>query len=663
MIERENVGPRHGERNRVPVILTPDRESAKGSSGSKNRLSGYPGQTRRDTRKAVATQQELQNRDPPPAPDQGQGQRLGAEPGAITLRLKWPGHRENYRKAAKSAFETGIYQNRVWNDNNRAYLVLNNRESKNYHWRCESPRARESPSAPVLNPTAAPRAEIHPRRSTTAHTTRNVGTPVANLTLPAMKTPFYLPPDLVREMKSHAPPEGHQPVERAIELLEIGLKARSELSRRPSPAVIQEVDLRNCLASWPYDPAFNVLLSSGADGRQIILVRQPMGLQQFEMDGRPDGCRVRGEETVLHFQHARLDAARRTLPAMPFELTAGDCAELFREASSFYDRLVMLLDMKDWTRVKRDAHQILRLLEFIGQHACCAEGRVLLEPWHPHILRIDIVANAMAELDQGEFPNALPTTRDTIGLPETLDDGSHDIETATRALMENVGGLVSQPPVAQPPVSRPPAFQPHDEAGFLRQNDFWTVRYHGQFALLKSNKGMESLAFLLRSPGREFHVSDLVACDSEASSSRPAAIPSCRLHGDQGQLVLTSRHDGTPLLDPQAKAECKRRLDDLREQEDESERFNDPDRSATARAEINAIAEYLADATGLGGRDRKTSFEAERARCAVTKRIKQAIQRIADAIPPLGHHLSARIKTGYFCSYTPHPDRPVSWRF
>jgi non-specific serine/threonine protein kinase len=75
------------------------------------------------------------------------------------------------------------------------------------------------------------------------------------------------------------------------------------------------------------------------------------------------------------------------------------------------------------------------------------------------------------------------------------------------------------------------------------------------------------------------------------------------------------------------------------------------------------IAQHLAFAIGLGGRDRKTSSEAERARCAVTKRIKQSIQKIGDAIPALGHHLTARIKTGYFCSYNPHPDRPVTWKF
>src|SRR6266446_10954076 len=54
---------------------------------------------------------------------------------------------------------------------------------------------------------------------------------------------------------------------------------------------------------------------------------------------------------------------------------------------------------------------------------------------------------------------------------------------------------------------------------------------------------------------------------------------------------------------------------------------------------------------------------AERARSAVTKCIKKAIRKICEAIPSLGYHLAVRIKTGYFCSYNPHPDRPVAWKF
>lgn len=60
------------------------------------------------------------------------------------------------------------------------------------------------------------------------------------------------------------------------------------------------------------------------------------------------------------------------------------------------------------------------------------------------------------------------------------------------------------------------------------------------------------------------------------------------------------------------------------------------------------------DSIGLEGSDRKTS-SAERARCAVNKRIKKAIQKIAETIPTLGHHLTARIKTGLLLLLHPAP--------
>lgn len=114
-------------------------------------------------------------------------------------------------------------------------------------------------------------------------------------------------------------------------------------------------------------------------------------------------------------------------------------------------------------------------------------------------------------------------------------------------------------------------------------------------------------------------------------------------------------------LDGQAKAECKSRLNELRQDLNEAERFNDPQCQTKAQNKIQATANYLASAAGLGESDRKTYSDAERARSALTKCIKKAIQKIADAIPPLGSHLAARIQTGYFCSCKPHPERPVNW--
>jgi len=88
-----------------------------------------------------------------------------------------------------------------------------------------------------------------------------------------------------------------------------------------------------------------------------------------------------------------------------------------------------------------------------------------------------------------------------------------------------------------------------------------------------------------------------------------------------------------PVLDAKAKAELKSRVNHLRQELNEAERFNDPHRKTRNENELHAIAEYLASAFGIGGRDRKTSSDAERARSAVTKCIKKAIEKMETLSP------------------------------
>jgi hypothetical protein len=411
-------------------------------------------------------------------------------------------------------------------------------------------------------------------------------------------------------------------------------------------------DLLDFLKGWLYDPDNDVCFARGANGRDIIMVRQPMGLDQYEVDGRPDGQRMHGVETVLDFHRARIRTQELTGAAPAFELTAKDCAELFHEATIYYHRLTFLFRLKDWTRAERDAEQILRLLEFVRQHAQCAEDRVQLDPWRPRIARIHAAAQAMILLDKRQIREARETARVAIGLPGAADNGLPDHGEFAAVLLESVRGVLATGRVL-------PA---NAEVSFIRQDDYWTIRYHGHTAFLKSTRGLHCLACLLRTPGREFHVCELLANLPEASTAASAFHARGGLRGDGVPLVMARLNDASPILDAQTKAESKRRLHDLRQELAESEQCNDPSRAAKAQEEMNAIAQLLASAVGLGGRDRKTSCEAERARCAVTKRIKQAIQKIGDAMPALAHHLTARIKTGYFCSYNPHPDHPMEWK-
>jgi hypothetical protein len=225
---------------------------------------------------------------------------------------------------------------------------------------------------------------------------------------------------------------------------------------------------------------------------------------------------------------------------------------------------------------------------------------------------------------------------------------------------KNITALHSRKSITRSPlflqggVQRPP-----EESLFVQKGDYWMIRYQGQVAILKSTRGLTYLAYLLRRPARDVHVSEFLPT--------PIDLPAPALLGRSwevgGHAVTAGLQDAGPILDSQAKAEYRRRIYELRKDADEAERFNDSYRVARARDEMDAIAEQLAAAVGLGGRGRRSSLGAERTRSAVTKRIKDAINRIAEVIPPLGWHLAARIRTGYFCSYNPRPDRPVAWKF
>jgi predicted ATPase len=192
---------------------------------------------------------------------------------------------------------------------------------------------------------------------------------------------------------------------------------------------------------------------------------------------------------------------------------------------------------------------------------------------------------------------------------------------------------------------------------FRREGQYWTVCYEGSVVRVKDAKGLRYLSRLLVDPGREFHVADLEAADRQAE--RPA--PSGSLAGVAELHTRPDLGDAGELLDARAKAEYKARLDELQAELDEAERFNDPTRADRAQAERDFLVHELARAVGLGGRDRKAASHAERARLNVTRAIHAAMANLGRANPSLGQHLSATIRTGRYCSYTPDPRAPIRW--
>ena len=189
------------------------------------------------------------------------------------------------------------------------------------------------------------------------------------------------------------------------------------------------------------------------------------------------------------------------------------------------------------------------------------------------------------------------------------------------------------------------------------EGEYWLIGFAGESFRLKDVKGLHYLAHLLRHPGSEFHVLDLAAAGQGAGA---ASVPISAAREDDLHRARPS--DTGPILDEQAKTAYRTRLRELEEELAEATSWADPVRAARARQEMQFLADELAAAVGLGGRDRPAGSAAERARVNITRAIKAALSRIRAHSPALADHLDTTIHTGTFCSYTPDPRAPITWR-
>jgi len=187
------------------------------------------------------------------------------------------------------------------------------------------------------------------------------------------------------------------------------------------------------------------------------------------------------------------------------------------------------------------------------------------------------------------------------------------------------------------------------EHAFRRDGEVWTLAYRGREVRMRDSKGLRDLHALLARPGTAVAALDLA---TPPAGIAPAGAPA-------GPDVLHPPSDTGEVIDAQARAAYRQRLRELDEAAAEADAAADIERSARIAAERDALVEALTGAYGLGSRVRRSGSAAERARTAVTARIRDAIRRIGDAHPDLGRHLARSVRTGTFCAY--EPDQPVRW--
>jgi len=187
--------------------------------------------------------------------------------------------------------------------------------------------------------------------------------------------------------------------------------------------------------------------------------------------------------------------------------------------------------------------------------------------------------------------------------------------------------VVQGVPAASAPAPAKPAPQ---DLTMVEQGDVWKVSWRGMEAVVRGTKGLGMLAQLVQREGQEIHVLDLSGSDRAISA------------GDAG-----------PALDPEARKQYRARIGDLEEQLEEARELGDVGQADSLQTELDFLTRELSRAFGVGGRERRPGSAAERARVNVRRRIKDAIERIAEQNAELGAYLENTVKTGSYCKYSP----------
>lgn len=183
-----------------------------------------------------------------------------------------------------------------------------------------------------------------------------------------------------------------------------------------------EGDLTDLLRDWPYESGeINVRLLQANDGRPIIQMRVDLGVLQMEVEGRPDGRKFDGFESVFHLVADRL---RKHLESGAergaFVVSNDDCRRLREEAIQYYHRYVSLFALEEFGGVVRDTQHNLRIMDLCREFGETPFDRNVMEQLRTNTIMMRTRAEATRAANEGQRGVAIAA----------IDQGLEDIRQA-----------------------------------------------------------------------------------------------------------------------------------------------------------------------------------------------------------------------------------------
>ena len=193
-------------------------------------------------------------------------------------------------------------------------------------------------------------------------------------------------------------------------------------------------DITGLLRNWEYDPDNYIRVLKLKDGREVLQVRQPLGIEQYELTGRPDGKKPFQKESVLNEYLDRLEYHKLLFTTdKNFKLNYEDFILLQDEGMLYYARYLLLYQIGDFEKTIADTEHNLKICNLVDKYLIDEEVKNELLQYRPYILKINAISKAMIKI-QNQLKNV---ARDILKSAIDTIQNIPDINTPTFKLEKN----------------------------------------------------------------------------------------------------------------------------------------------------------------------------------------------------------------------------------
>ena len=163
-------------------------------------------------------------------------------------------------------------------------------------------------------------------------------------------------------------------------------------------------DLKPILEDWNYRPGQTTVRKvAGLDGKEKLQLRLQLGLLQMEANGRPDGTRPYGFESLLEYFTSVIEKLKKDNKESDFQLSEQDCADIREETLQYYYRYLSLFDLGDYGNVVRDTDRNLMVFDLVKTYAKTDADKYSLEQYRPYVVMMNSRSRANIALKANDF--------------------------------------------------------------------------------------------------------------------------------------------------------------------------------------------------------------------------------------------------------------------